>query len=37
MAVLLEITGLSWREFLRAVWRRVLATNVANRAAELAF
>jgi uncharacterized BrkB/YihY/UPF0761 family membrane protein len=37
MGVLLQVTGLRWRELLRAVWGRALATNAANRAAELAF
>jgi membrane protein len=31
------MTSLRWRELLRAIWGRALATNVANRAAELAF
>jgi membrane protein len=37
MGALFQVTGIRWRELLRAVWGRALGTNVANRAAELAF
>ncbi len=37
MAALLKLTGLSWRELIRAIWRGSVETNVTNRAAELAF
>ena len=37
MAFLLELTGLSWPKLIRAIWRGSVETNVANRAAELAF
>ena len=37
MAVLLKLTGLSWPELIRAIWRGSVDTNVTNRAAELAF
>ena len=32
-----EFPGLSWRELLRTTWREAAKTNIANRAAELAF
>jgi membrane protein len=37
MGALFQVTGIRWRELLRVVWGRALGTNVANRAAELAF
>ena len=37
MAALLKLTGLSWPELIRAIWRGSVDTNVTNRAAELAF
>ena len=37
MAALLKLTGLSWRELVRAIWRGSVETNVTNRAAGLAF
>ena len=37
MAALLKLTGLSWPELIRAIWRGSVETNVTNRAAELAF
>ena len=37
MATLLKLTGLSWPELIRAIWRGSVETNVTNRAAELAF
>ena len=37
MAAVLKLTGLSWPELVRAVWRGSVETNVTNRAAELAF
>jgi membrane protein len=37
MGVFLKLTGLSWLELFRAIWRGAVETNIANRAAELAF
>ena len=37
MPALLKLTGLSWRELIRAIWQGSVETNVTNRAAELAF
>jgi membrane protein len=32
-----QLAGLSWRELFRTTWREAAKTNIANRAAELAF
>lgn len=32
-----KVVGLGWRELIHAIWRGAAETNVANRAAELAF
>ena len=37
MPALHKLTGLSWRELIRAIWQGSVETHVTNRAAELAF
>jgi hypothetical protein len=37
MPVVPKFAGLSWRELLRTTWQEAAKTNIANRAAELAF
>ena len=37
MGVFLKLPGLTWLELFRAIWRGAVETNIANRAAELAF
>ena len=37
MPTVAKVAGLSWRELFRIAWREAAKTNIANRAAELAF
>lgn len=37
MPTILNFAGVSWRELFRTIWREAVGSNIANRAAELAF